>query len=610
MPPFLLRFRPTFLSPAFLVCPLLPLAIFVVSTTHAEPPREGRWELVFADEFEGKTADLDGNWEFQNAPSTHILSSRWRENAVVDNGVCRLVNKKEKRGGQEWTSGSCWTKKEFCYGYFECRYKYAATTGLNNSFWIMTRGKKEDSGRFEIDINEGHYPNKLNTNIHNWSGKHWGKGQGFAVDGQGRTAVRTGREPAGETADLSRDFHVYGLVWNEWELIWYFDGREIRREPNSLCHRPAPVWLSSAVMNWAGKVTDAVDGTSMDVDYVRVYRRADRPPQTEFDFPAMLQATPKAARFCDEDYYIWCGSMIAGDDGKHHLLYSRWPRALGHNAWVTHSEVAHAVADNPLGPYKHVDVALPARGEKFWDGHCTHNPTAIRQGKKYYLYYMGNRGDQAETTGLNFSHRNNQRIGVAVADSPAGPWKRSDKPLVEPTPGFHDALCCTNPAVVERHDQSILMVYKAVGDKNKLPFGGPVVHVVATADSPTGPFTKLPNPVFTKEGVAFAAEDPFLWRQFGRYWAIVKDNAGHFTGQGKSLALFESADGVDWKPAKHPFVAKPEVRLNDGTVESLYSLERPQLGFVRGRPAALFCAADVDRRREHSFNIHLPLKVE
>jgi hypothetical protein len=33
------------------------------------------------------------------------------------------------------------------------------------------------------------------------------------------------------------------------------------------------VWLSLAVIAWAGRVTDAADGAAMEVDYVRVYRR-------------------------------------------------------------------------------------------------------------------------------------------------------------------------------------------------------------------------------------------------------------------------------------------------------------------------------------------------
>lgn len=328
---------------------------------------------------------------------------------------------------------------------------------------------------------------------------------------------------------------------------------------------------------------------------------------TDLDLAAMLRPSPAEARFIDENFYIWCGTMVRGDDGKYHLYYSRWPRALGHYAWVTHSEVAHAVADSPLGPYRHADVTLPPRGKTFWDGLCTHNPTIQRFGGKYYLYYMGNTGDGVAMKTLNWVHRNNQRIGVAVADRPEGPWRRSDRPLIAPTPGFYDALACSNPSITADGKGGYLMVYKAIGDKNPLPFGGPVVHIVATAADPEGPFEKHPTPVFTKEGEKFPAEDPFVWRSEDRFWAIVKDNSGVFTGAGKSLALFESGDGFDWRLAKHPLVSTTQVRRPDGSVERLYSLERPQLYFEGGRPAVLFCAADTDKARAHSFNIQIPL---
>jgi hypothetical protein len=221
-------------------------------------------------------------------------------------------------------------------------------------------------------------------------------------------------------------------------------------------------------------------------------------------------------------------------------------------------------------------VVLSARGSQYWDGLCTHNPTVHRFGKRYYLYYMGNTGDGKITDKLNFTHRNNQRIGVALADRPEGPWKRSDHPLIDVTPNSQDALCLNNPSVTEMPDGRYLMIYKAVGNKNPLPFGGPVVHLAAIAKTPEGPFTKYPKPLFTKEGIPFAAEDPFIWRQNDRYWAIVKDMKGYFTGAGRSLALFESNNGLDWRPAAHPLVAKTEVRLADGTMLKLHALERPR----------------------------------
>ena len=233
-------------------------------SVQAEEPRSllppGDWSIVFQDEFFGVNRDLDRSWEFQDGPSVHIMCSRWRDNADVADGVLSLQAKQESRGGQEWTAASMWTKRKFLYGYFECRYKYAKATGTNNSFWLMTRGLPIDAdGRFEIDINEGHYPDEINTNIHNWSGEHWSKSKHMKLDGM----------------DLAEQFHVYGLEWNRDELVWYCDGKEIRREENTICHRESPVWLSLAIIEWSGAVTAAIDGTSMDVDYVRVYQEKE-----------------------------------------------------------------------------------------------------------------------------------------------------------------------------------------------------------------------------------------------------------------------------------------------------------------------------------------------
>jgi hypothetical protein len=152
------------------------------------------------------------------------------------------------------------------------------------------------------------------------------------------------------------------------------------------------------------------------------------------------------------------------------------------------------------------------------------------------------------------------------------------------------------------------MVYKAVSDKGSPPFGGPVLHCVATSDSPTGPFRKHADPVFVREGVPFAAEDPFIWSDGQRFWAIVKDNAGYFTGAGRSTALWQSEDGFDWRLAKHPLVATTEIVWKDGRRQRQHSLERPQLFFEDGRPAVLLFATDTDSRREHSFNVRLPLQ--
>lgn len=221
------------------------------------PSLDKTWELVWADEFNYENSKLERNWISQNGPSSHILCSRWRENVVVSDGTLKLINKKQARGGQKWTSGSIWTVQTFEYGYFECRYKYAAAKATNNSFWLMRANSSDgsNSGNFEIDINEGKYPNILSTNTHDKEGNQ--NHQQFSF----------------RNIDFSLEYHIFGLAWSEQEIIYYLDGKEIRRIKNDYCFGAVPIRLSLAIITWDGLVTDVIDGTQMEVDYVRVYKR-------------------------------------------------------------------------------------------------------------------------------------------------------------------------------------------------------------------------------------------------------------------------------------------------------------------------------------------------
>jgi hypothetical protein len=55
-------------------------------------------------------------------------------------------------------------------------------------------------------------------------------------------------------------------------------------------------------------------------------------------------------------------------------------------------------------------------------------------------------------------------------------------------------------------------------------------------------------------------------------------------------------------------VATTEIAWEGGGKQKLNSLERPQLFFEDGRPTVLLFATDSDSKREHSFNVRIPLK--
>ncbi|MDZ8118449.1 glycoside hydrolase family protein [Pontiella agarivorans] len=320
----------------------------------------------------------------------------------------------------------------------------------------------------------------------------------------------------------------------------------------------------------------------------------------------LLQPVPDESVFCDSEYFIWGASMVRDPEGWCHLFYSRWKKEYGFNAWVSHSEVAHAVSENPTGPYRHVDVALSARGTSYWDGCCTHNPTVHEADGRFYLFYMGNTGDgkrEPDSRSWNWTHRNNQRIGVAVAEHPSGPWKRMGQPLIAPD---ESELMVSNPAVARRPGDPWTLIYKAVKKERPLPFGGPVVHRVAFADNPAGPFRAEPLPIFGKNGDDFPAEDPFLWFGQDGFRIILKDMNGSFSGMERSLVMLRSADAINWDLSEVQQLSGRSLCFENGEMRTFDFLERAQLFIENGEPSILFCAA---RSGTETMNLHIPLTM-
>lgn len=337
------------------------------------------------------------------------------------------------------------------------------------------------------------------------------------------------------------------------------------------------------------------------------------------DFRELLpRQVPRRAIFRQEDYMVWCSTVVRTNDGVCHMYFSRWPLVLGHLSWVSHSEVAYATAPQPEGPFTFRSVALPARGAYYWDGHMTHNPCVIAHDGKFYLYYTGNHGPDDWRPNIKASetdwwvHRNHQRIGVAVADHPAGPWTRFDKPLIDV--GEYGQGIIGVPCVTPRPDGGFLLVYKTLAP-GKGNFGGGVFHYPAVAQSPLGPFIRHSRPMVDKSKIFnrhfdFHIDDHVEWFQGDRYYAIVKDHdAPYLTEYGKCLYLMESADGLDWQISTNPLVTQFALDWEGGVHQQFERLEMPKLFLEKGHPRVLYLAAlPSDDKTEHSFNIAVPLR--
>lgn len=313
------------------------------------------------------------------------------------------------------------------------------------------------------------------------------------------------------------------------------------------------------------------------------------------------------------DWIIWGGSVIKAKDDKYYMFASRWPEHLTMRSWVTNSEIVLAVADRPVGPYTFKQVVLPARGNQYWDGMATHNPNIQYHDGKYILFYTGVNYDFDQPTDSVPSREmyerawNNKRIGVAVADSPMGPWERMDHPVVEPRPGMWDGAITSNPAPVIHDDGSVLLIYKSAPvpypERNKnrtMRFG------VAKASHYIGPYERVDhNNQIKISPIDTDVEDPYIWYAKDRYFMLSKCMNKMITGESGSGFIAYSFDGVEWLTPEEPAAYSKTVTMLDGTVEKMQKLERPQVLLQNGNPTHVFFAC-INSKNE-IFNIVRPL---
>jgi autotransporter-associated beta strand protein len=342
---------------------------------------------------------------------------------------------------------------------------------------------------------------------------------------------------------------------------------------------------------------------------------------TNFLFSQWIQPVPFHSVLSDPGYFVWCGSPIA-DGGQYHLFYSRWPTNATFSGWVTNSEICHAVAATPDGPFTSTGVVLGKRpGEtapytNYWDSQTQHNPHIRKFGSKFYLYYMASVDPGTNVwPGQNLSTRvqRNQRIGVIVANSIQDfidtNYVRPGAPIVSPVystnyltdrttnPTDYAAnRIVNNETVIQRPDGKYQLIYKS-----NWPQSPSYGHGYALADNPDGPYTLMTGPMFSNQ----AREDENHWYDpaSGKYYLVIKNFTGPATEQ------LQSYDSTNWTSQGIQFGTA--LRWEDGTDEVFNALERPALlTDTNGTPIMLYMAAQrpLGGGAVASFNVHIPLR--
>jgi beta-glucanase (GH16 family) len=226
--------------------------------------------LVWFDEFDVNgapnplkwTYDLGNNNGWGNSELQTYTQSP--SNVIVDGGVLKITAKKE---GSGYTSARLKTEGlyKFTYGKVEVRAKLPAGAGTWPAIWMLganysTPGNAwPASGEIDIMEQKGFEPTKIHATLH-YPGNS---------GGNANTNVTT-------VANTATEFHVYSVIWSPTTIKFYVDGVQFHSFNNSAAvpfnHDFFLILNVAMGGTFGGPVDPAFTQSTMEVDYVKVYR--------------------------------------------------------------------------------------------------------------------------------------------------------------------------------------------------------------------------------------------------------------------------------------------------------------------------------------------------
>jgi beta-glucanase (GH16 family) len=262
---------------------VLVFAVFLSGCKSDEPGLQpfgasGEWELTFRDEFEGEILDTS-KWSVGYGWGR---KTGWTQEAIDDRFVKvnggKLFLSSAPRGENEYSAGAVNTKNKFFqeFGFFEARIKAAKGQGVLTGWWGKPNTEQWPP---EIDIAEifGAVNPKGDPTIGPWKNSmniHFKKDKDSAKE-EDQTFYTLP-----DNALFTDDYHILAVEWNPDELIWYIDGKEVKRTNKGAEYlRGDFYWIlnlhiCSTHLTWPGcPEPDNVWPSFMEVDYVRAWKK-------------------------------------------------------------------------------------------------------------------------------------------------------------------------------------------------------------------------------------------------------------------------------------------------------------------------------------------------
>ncbi len=228
------------------------------------------YTMTFDDEFDDLSVSASGpGTRWFTATKENFGDARFVEQKdgfpfSAEKGILRIEAAKKDGGWQSGIiasadpKGGGFSQK---FGYFEMRAKFPKSKGMWPAFWLLGQPSLTDKKRPnpEIDVVE-HYgvlPNAVQSTLHVWfpDGRHTAKGDFIAAPG------------------LTDDFHTYGVLVDEANVVWYFDGVEVQRQKTPEEAKVPLYMIVNLAMGGGWPIDQAVSPSYMYVDYVRAYAK-------------------------------------------------------------------------------------------------------------------------------------------------------------------------------------------------------------------------------------------------------------------------------------------------------------------------------------------------
>lgn len=253
-------------------CALLSLA---GAACGAESAAEGKWKLVWSDEFDGQGLPDPEKWDYEvgrvrNNEAQYYTRAR-SENTRVEEGRLIIEARKEAYQGAQYTAGSLKSKADWRYGRIEVRGQLPTGRGMWPAIWMMPSGRGRGwpaCGEIDIMENVGYDPDVIHGTVHTKSYNH-----------------TIGTQKGGKIkADKPYDsLHVYAIQWDQQKIDFFFDDTRYFTFKNEGSgddewpfDKPFHLKLNIAVGgSWGGAkgIDDEIFPQRFVIDYVRVYER-------------------------------------------------------------------------------------------------------------------------------------------------------------------------------------------------------------------------------------------------------------------------------------------------------------------------------------------------